>query len=126
MVEDVFLEYSDLDRNGNTIPGRKLRDVIIVGHDIQVDMQYLNRMNVNVVVAQNFLKTVDTKDMHQHWARSQNGRSLGYVLNDLEISHKNLHNAGNDAAYTMQAMIALAVGDASGCKPSMTSIEDVQ
>lgn len=37
------------------------------------------------------------------------GRSLGAVLNDLEISHTYLHNAGNDAVYTMQAMLALAI-----------------
>ena len=126
LIENIFFGYSDLGRDGVSIPGREFRDIIIVGHAVQSDMQYLNKMGVNPMAAQNFLKNVDTKDLHQHWTRSSNGRKLDYVLDDLEISHSYLHNAGNDAAYTLQAMLALAVNDAAGCKPSISQVEDPQ
>ena len=34
---------------------------------------------------------------------------MGNVLAYLGISYRYLHNAGNDAVYTLQAMVALAV-----------------
>lgn len=54
-------------------------------------------------------RTLDSKDMHQAWRGEPQGRSLGMVLTDLGIEHSNLHNAGNDAAYTMQAMLGVAI-----------------
>ena len=47
--------------------------------------------------------------MYRSLKREQNPRSLGSVLADLDIMGWNLHNAGNDAAYTLQAMLAIAV-----------------
>ncbi len=47
--------------------------------------------------------------MHQALVRSNDSSSLTSVLTCLGIPHRHLHNAGNDAVYTMQAMIGLAV-----------------
>jgi len=44
--------------------------------------------------------------MHQHYRKLSQGRGLSDVLNDVDIHHKHLHNAGNDANYTLKASIA--------------------
>lgn len=55
------------------------------------------------------MEEVDTASMWRHLTRDQNPRSLGTILGELGIIGWNLHNAGNDAAYTLQAMIGIAV-----------------
>jgi hypothetical protein len=47
--------------------------------------------------------------MWQYLKRDSNPRNLGSILAELGIIGWNLHNAGNDATYTLQAMIAIAV-----------------
>ncbi|KAM0500302.1 hypothetical protein ACHAP9_003509 [Verticillium nonalfalfae] len=90
-------------------PMQRNRTLILVGHDIAADLNYLQDINVNPGQLQGFLGCADTKDMHQAWRSCPSGRNLGAVCGDLEIPTRNLHNAGNDAAYTLQAMLALAV-----------------
>lgn len=51
---------------------------------------------------------VDTKDIYQAWKNEANGRGLNHVLSALKIQSKNLHNAGNDAYYTLCAAILVA------------------
>ncbi|KAK2058156.1 QDE-2-interacting protein [Colletotrichum caudatum] len=89
---------------------RRFRNVVLLGHDLRSDIGYLERMNVELWgVGGVMSRTLDTKDMYQAWRQETQGRSLAAVLTDLGIPHSNLHNAGNDAAYTMQAMLGLAV-----------------
>ncbi|KAM0286282.1 hypothetical protein ACHAQH_001012 [Verticillium albo-atrum] len=90
-------------------PTRRNRTLILVGHDIASDLNYLHNINVNPGQLPGFLGCADTKDMHQTWRGCPSGRNLGAVCDDLEIFTRNLHNAGNDAAYTLQAMLGLAV-----------------
>ncbi len=47
--------------------------------------------------------------MWRYLKRESNPRSLGSILAELGIIGWNLHNAGNDAVYTLQAMIAIAI-----------------
>jgi len=47
--------------------------------------------------------------MWRYVKRDINPRNLGSILAELDITGWNLHNAGNDAAYTLQAMIKIAV-----------------
>ena len=51
----------------------------------------------------------DSKDLHQRLRDAENGRSLAHVLRDLGIEHKHLHNAGNDAVYSLRAALASAI-----------------
>ncbi|KAK1585988.1 QDE-2-interacting protein [Colletotrichum navitas] len=89
---------------------RRFRNVVLLGHDLRSDIGYLERMNVELWgIGGVMSRTLDTKDMYQAWRQETQGRSLAAVLTDLGIPHSNLHNAGNDAAYTMQAMLGLAV-----------------
>lgn len=55
------------------------------------------------------MEEVDTATMWRYHTRENNPRSLGVILAELGIVGWNLHNAGNDAAYTLQAMIGIAI-----------------
>lgn len=47
--------------------------------------------------------------MWRYLKREANPRNLGSILAELGITGWNLHNAGNDAVYTLQAMVAIAI-----------------
>ncbi|KAI1154225.1 hypothetical protein F4825DRAFT_448706 [Nemania diffusa] len=85
------------------------RPVIIVGHDIKQDLKYLMGIGYNYWLVPQIVDEIDTKDMFQRVERSPNGRGLSTICNELGIFGRNYHNAGNDAVYTLQAMIAMAV-----------------
>jgi hypothetical protein len=47
--------------------------------------------------------------MWQALKRELSPRNLGNILAEIDIAGWNLHNAGNDAVYTLQAMIGISV-----------------
>ncbi|KAK1640605.1 QDE-2-interacting protein [Colletotrichum phormii] len=104
---------SDLSFDGKEDAGdndKRPRTIVLLGHDLGADLGYLDKMGVELWgISGVASRTLDSKDMHQAWRGESQGRSLGMVLTDLGIEHSNLHNAGNDAAYTMQAMLGVAV-----------------
>ncbi|KAJ8120177.1 hypothetical protein ONZ43_g3050 [Nemania bipapillata] len=85
------------------------RPVILVGHDIKQDLDYLRQIGYKYWCVPQIVDEVDTKDMFQRIERSLNGRGLATLCTELGISGHNYHNAGNDAVYTLQAMIAMAI-----------------
>ncbi|RDW71222.1 hypothetical protein BP6252_07785 [Coleophoma cylindrospora] len=86
-----------------------VRDLVLVGHDIDADILYLKKMGYNVLNLGNLKEKQDTASMYRYLRRESNPRNLGAVLADLGITGWNLHNAGNDAVYTLQAMIGIAI-----------------
>ncbi|KOS19436.1 Uncharacterized protein ESCO_000212 [Escovopsis weberi] len=88
--------------------GRKL---VFVGHDVANDIQLLKQVGFDVLNMEGLQGQCDTKDMHQAWKGLDSGRSLESILQELHIDYENLHNAGNDAAHTLQALIGIAVQD---------------
>ncbi|KAK1992922.1 QDE-2-interacting protein [Colletotrichum falcatum] len=106
----AITDLSVAGQEGNAKAEWRFRNVVLLGHDLRSDIAYLERINVELWGMGGVMsRTLDTKDMYQAWRQETQGRSLAAVLTDLGISHSNLHNAGNDAAYTMQAMLGLAV-----------------
>ena len=91
-----------------TVGGNK-RPIVLVFHDTAADVKFLQNEGYDILKEPNVVDVIDTKEMHQYLNRSQNPRSLETVLGSAGISYRNLHNAGNDAAYTMRAMISLAI-----------------
>ncbi|KAJ8130076.1 hypothetical protein O1611_g3560 [Lasiodiplodia mahajangana] len=85
------------------------RPVVIVGHDIKQDLDYLRGMGYESRSVPHIVDEVDTKDMFQRLERSSDGRSLATICAELGVLGHNYHNAGNDAVYTLQAMIAIAI-----------------
>lgn len=108
----------------STITGEP-RNLIILGHDISQDVNYLTQIGFNVMNRSNIIESMDTAAMYRSYTQEPNPRSLGSVLVDFNLTGWHLHNAGNDAVYTMWAMLAIAVQDACqrGSKDRVQSLE---
>ena len=85
------------------------RNIILVGHDVKQDVAYLRKIGYEIYNLSNLMEEVDTASMWRYVTRDVNPRSLGSILAQIGITGWNLHNAGNDAAYTLQAMIGIAI-----------------
>ncbi|KAL8934053.1 MAG: hypothetical protein Q9216_006092 [Gyalolechia sp. 2 TL-2023] len=85
------------------------RMLVLVGHDINNDIHYLRKLGYDVSNLSNIIEALDTADLYRAWKHQQNPSKLGSILVDLELTGWNLHNAGNDAAYTLQALIGIAI-----------------
>ncbi|QSZ30659.1 hypothetical protein DSL72_000217 [Monilinia vaccinii-corymbosi] len=83
------------------------RNIILVGHDVDADIRFLRQIGYEI----NNLKLhegCDTTLMWRALKRESNPRSLAAILAEIGIAAWNLHNAGNDAVYTLQAMLGIA------------------
>lgn len=87
----------------------QLKKVVVVGHDVKQDVQHLHSLDFDVHEMENLLEIVDNQKLHQHRSKFYNGQSLCTVLAGLKIPYRFLHNAGNDAVYTLQSLLRLAV-----------------
>lgn len=124
--------HSDIVVEG-MLPEYKLRprNIVFLGHDTQTDIKYLRTLGSTLFVDHSqsppitpenspvkkgsqkvrpiFLEALDTATLFRVLKRDTNPRSLGQVLLDLGITGWHLHNAGNDARYTMEAMIRIVL-----------------
>ena len=86
------------------------RNIILVGHDIKADIQYLKTIGYDVTTLPNLIEAIDTTHIFKAMKHGHNTPSLGAVLLELGLTGWHLHNAGNDAGYTMEALIGLSFG----------------
>ena len=103
--KDSVLSLSDTPNSSDTLPKR---NIILVGHDLKSDIEYLWGMGYDATNLSNLLEAIDTADIYRALKQEQNPRNLGQVLLELGLTGWNLHNAGNDAAYTLQALLGIA------------------
>jgi hypothetical protein len=101
-----FVDVSD-----NKCGFKEKRNIVLVGHEISSDMCYLRAIGYNPSNLSNLIETVDTAAMFRALRRELTSRSLSHLLYELDLEGRNVHNAGNDAHYTLQAMIAIAFQD---------------
>ncbi len=85
------------------------RNIILLGHDVSQDITYLQRAGFNVLNSGNLIATVDTVELFKVYKKDPNSRSLGGILYEFDLTGWHLHNAGNDAVYTVWAMLAICV-----------------
>lgn len=88
------------------------RNIVLVGHDIGQDINYCHQIGFSVLNRSNLIETLDTAAMYRSYTRDPNPRALGNILYDFDLNGWYLHNAGNDAVYTLWAMLAICVQDA--------------
>lgn len=69
------------------------RKVVLVGHDVKTDVDYLRTIGYDVNSISN-LEIIDTACMWRAMKEELQSRSLNTVLMDLELEYWNLHNAG--------------------------------
>ncbi|KJR87862.1 QDE-2-interacting protein [Sporothrix schenckii 1099-18] len=84
------------------------RNVVLVGHDIKSDISLIKNIGFHMTDGI-FLEVVDTQYFHQHLRMKNQQTGLKGVLADLDIDNYFLHNGGNDAVYTLQAMVRIVV-----------------
>ncbi|MCJ1432189.1 hypothetical protein MMC27_001545 [Xylographa pallens] len=88
--------------------GEIKRKIILVGHDTKTDINYLRDLGYDPGNLSNLLEVLDTSEVFRALKCDTQAGSLGNLLCDLGLTGWNLHNAGNDAAYTLQALIGIA------------------
>ncbi|CAO2648654.1 Nn.00g079210.m01.CDS01 [Neocucurbitaria sp. VM-36] len=99
------------------------RNIIFLGHDTLGDVRYLQQLGYDPMKVENIIEALDTAVMYRVWRREQQATNLGKILDAFDISGWNLHNAGNDATYTVQAMLAICVREATiRGSPELSSI----
>ncbi|SMR51859.1 unnamed protein product [Zymoseptoria tritici ST99CH_3D1] len=96
------------------------RNIVVVGHDLAQDINYCHQIGFSVLNRSSIIDTADTVSLYRAFTKDPNARSLGTILYDFDLTGWHLHNAGNDAAYTLQAMLAICVRSAMG----RTSVEE--
>lgn len=75
------------------------RNLILVGHDIKADIEYLRSIGYDVGNVSGILEAIDTADIFRALKHEHQPRNLGSVLLDLGLVGWNLHNAvSNDLA----------------------------
>ncbi|KAI1808604.1 hypothetical protein F4811DRAFT_177726 [Daldinia bambusicola] len=84
------------------------RPIIMVGHGVEQDLKCITRLGYNIRKVPQVIQTMDTLPMFYQFKGSVTEGSLGAMCEYFNLSYYNLHNAGNDATYTLQAMISMA------------------
>jgi hypothetical protein len=104
--EDITDALGNIDLN-------EKRNIVLLGHDTMADVKYLQDLGYDPLKVENILEAIDTATMYQVWRREHQPTALGKILYQFNIRAWALHNAGNDAAFTVQAMLAITVREAT-------------
>jgi len=93
-----------------------LRNIVIIGHSIKSDLKILQRLGVDVYDTALVLAILDTdhiarKLLGPHSPTPMTCFKLGALLTELKCLYESsdLHNAGNDATYTLHALLMLVI-----------------
>lgn len=109
--------------------GPKQRTILLLGHDLQTDLAYLAKLNSTVFSAprsiaypapaidpadadnpvHSILEALDTATLYKVLCRESQTRSLTSIMADLGRTAWYAHCGGNDARYTLEALVGLAV-----------------
>jgi len=85
------------------------RNVVLVGHALKNDLAYLKSLGLSIARDWPSIRRMDTQTVAGGTKQAQIG--LHALLYILDLDSTNLHNAGNDAAYTLQALLSIACKD---------------
>lgn len=89
------------------------RNIIFLGHDTLGDVRYLQQLGYDPMKVENIVEALDTAVMFRVWRREQQATSLTKILSSFDMDGFYAHNAGNDAVFTVQAMLAICVREAT-------------
>ena len=108
LIQDYIMRISSSSSDDGST-----RNIVFVGHNPSADIGFLQELEVPVFTELKdkpvFLEIVDTAEIFRVSRQEMTVRSLGTILAGLGVTGWYLHNAGNDARYTLQAMTMLAV-----------------
>jgi hypothetical protein len=83
-----------------------LRKLILVGHGLSNDTAYMSKLKFDPHAKGNIIQDVDTQ---KFVGTKKQTVGLSRLMAGLGVNPENLHNAGNDAAYTLQALLLMTV-----------------
>ena len=112
--------------------GSKDRNILIVGHAIAGDLDFLRDIGSKIFsssrttspitamdmpetgeghtnVLASILEALDTGSLYRTLKKETQIRNLGLILKDLDRLCHFMHNGGNDARYTLEALVAMTV-----------------
>ncbi|KAL5453636.1 hypothetical protein PMIN06_005398 [Paraphaeosphaeria minitans] len=113
-VAECFIPPFCADRNGGSNVGYSdKRDLVFLGHDTLTDVRYLQAIGFDPLALPNLLEAQDSANLYRVWQRQEQITKLGRILEGFDIDGFGLHNAGNDAVYTVQSFLAICVREAS-------------
>jgi DNA polymerase III epsilon subunit-like protein len=113
MLERLFQDPTQVENLLGTwiAPEGEPREVILVGHDLRADIDFLKHVKFDIRSAKNVIATADTHRINGKSSQTSVKRLLKTLqfdsVEDLE-QQQWLHNAGNDAVWTMKALVAMA------------------
>ncbi|RAK72790.1 uncharacterized protein BO72DRAFT_480774 [Aspergillus fijiensis CBS 313.89] len=93
------------------------RHVVLVGHSLAADLEHLRKIGVTLEMVNDRLDTAGLDcALHADPQQQQpmQPRSLGTVMTELGLEPWHLHNAGNDAHYALEALVASILGYKAG------------
>jgi hypothetical protein len=98
-----------------------LRNIVLVGHGIQADLRLLNVLGVNLFELAPVVAILDTDYLSR--LIFNRGFKLGALVTELFCANPKIdllgcHNAGNDACFTLNAVLMLAIRSVSGREDS--------
>jgi hypothetical protein len=129
-AETLFVSQTDLPttitkclciQDNSSPDSHALRNIVIVGHSTKTDLKILQRLGVNIYDIVPVLAILDTHLIARNLLGANSiflkgtapmtSFNLGALLAELKCPYENsdLHNAGNDATFTLNAMLMLAI-----------------
>ncbi|KAK4896909.1 hypothetical protein LTR27_005156 [Elasticomyces elasticus] len=100
------------------------RNVVFVAHGSSNDTAYLRQVGFSLSADADVGLSVDTQRLAGGSKKSSIG--LQRLLLSLGLDPFNLHNAGNDAGYTLQSMIVMALRDAAAPGSVVAGLQQAQ
>lgn len=111
--EPPFCSQAGTSHNASETGSMEKRNLIFLGHDTLMDIKYLQNLGFDPLLVPNLLEAQDSATLYRVWRREEQITKLARILERFEIDAFGLHNAGNDAVYTMQSFLAVLVSEAS-------------
>jgi hypothetical protein len=88
---------------------KQYRKIVLLSHGGRSDMSILKRIGFDIQNIVPIIAVVDTEKIGQEVFKTPKCPSLASLLERLDCPWGALHNAGNDAMFTMNVLLALAV-----------------
>jgi hypothetical protein len=141
-AETVFVSQTDLSTtitkslriHDDTSPdSRALRNIVIIGHSTKTDLKILQRLGVNVYEVAPVLAILDTDLVARNLLGANSSTpmtsfKLSAVLAELKCPYESsdLHNAGNDATFTLHAMLMLVIKSSESREMGLIQRENLE
>ena len=89
-----FCAAPDTSHNHDDTSSSGMRNLVFLGHDTITDIKYLQDLGFDALTLPNLLEAQDSANIYRVWRRDDQISKLGRILEQFDIDHFGLHNAG--------------------------------